>query len=389
MEQNGLPHDILDATLIPPSINMSPGPCYGDTVRHFALSEGIARSPKGRYFCTWVAGGDSPQAYMVLATSDDEGRTWSAPRMVIDSLDPGTPLRRSVLVGNIWFDPRGRLWFFFTYSIGSFDGRAGSWAMLCENPDDDAFTFGKPFRIWHGATLNKPTVMKNGEWFLPISLWDRGKINTDECRNLYHELDDMRMAHWFVSADEGKTWVRGGGVKNTDPDFDEHMIVERNDGTLWAISRTAKGLAESFSSDGGRNWSDPRPTVIKSMNARFFFRRLMSGRLLMVKHGTAIGETPGKRSHLTAFLSGDDGKTWSNCLLLDERESVTYPDGFQDDNGNIIITYDRDRSGEREILMARFTEDDILSGTIRSPRGMRAHIVNKAHGPWKQGWEWR
>ena len=29
---------------------------------------------------------------------------------------------------------------------------------------------------------------------------------------------------------------------------------------------------------------------------------------------------------MTAYLSGDDGKTWGGGLLLDERERVTYPD---------------------------------------------------------------
>ncbi|MBI4976864.1 MAG: exo-alpha-sialidase [Spirochaetes bacterium] len=389
MERSQLPAEFLESTLTPPSIIMNPGPCYGDAVRHFALSEGIARTKKGRYFNMWIGGGDSPQAYMVLATSDDGMKTWSKPCMVIDSQDPGTPLRRSVLVGNIWIDPRGRLWVFFTYSIGSFDGRGGSWAMICNNPDAKKLSFSKPFRIWHGATLNKPTILKNGEWLLPVSLWDRGKINTDECRELYHELDYMRMANWFVSTDEGKTWQRRGGVKNPDPDFDEHMIVEKNDGTLWMLCRNAKGLVESFSSDAGHTWTEPKPSFIKSMNARFFLRRLASGRILIVKHGAIINETPGKRSHLSAFVSDDDGKTWSGGLLLDGRDSVTYPDGFQEDDGSIVITYDRDRGGEREILCARFTEDDVLNGKVTSQRGMLSHIVNKARGPWRQGWEWR
>ena len=109
----------------------------------------------------------------------------------------------------------------------------------------------------------------------------------------------------------------------------------------------------------------------------------------MVKHGTAISEAPGKRSHLTAFLSDDDGRTWSSGLLLDGRDAVTYPDGFEDTDKTIVITYDRNRSGEREILMARFTEEDVLRGTVTSPRGVLAHLVNKARGPWKREWEWR
>ena len=73
--------------------------------------------------------------------------------------------------------------------------------------------------------------------------------------------------------------------------------------------------------------------------------------------------------HLTAYLSEDDCKTWKGGLLLDERESVSYPDGIQAPDGTIYIAYDRKRVNG-EVLMATFTEDDILarkevSGKVR------------------------
>ena len=68
------------------------------------------------------------------------------------------------------------------------------------------------------------------------------------------------------------------------------------------------------------------------------------------------------RSQLTAYLSCDDGKTWSKQLLLDERDGVSYPDVAQDDNGDIYIIYDYNRYKDMEILMAviRETEDNGL-----------------------------
>lgn len=68
-----------------------------------------------------------------------------------------------------------------------------------------------------------------------------------------------------------------------------------------------------------------------------------------------------KRSHLMAFISQDDGETWSKGLLLDERLGISYPDGQQMDNGKIVITYDFNRTKEQHILMTMFTEADILS----------------------------
>ena len=61
-----------------------------------------------------------------------------------------------------------------------------------------------------------------------------------------------------------------------------------------------------------------------------------------------------------AFISKDDGVTWSRGLLLDQRNRVSYPDGQQTADGTIYITYDRNRTGDQEILMTHFTEDDIL-----------------------------
>ena len=61
-----------------------------------------------------------------------------------------------------------------------------------------------PRRIWHGATLNKPLVLKNGEWLMPISLWTRDRIRPAELRDGFPELDDQRMANLFVSTDQGQ-----------------------------------------------------------------------------------------------------------------------------------------------------------------------------------------
>lgn len=65
---------------------------------------------------------------------------------------------------------------------------------------------------------------------------------------------------------------------------------------------------------------------------------------------------------MTAFLSKDGGKTWPHKLLLDSRDKVSYPDADQTNDGVIHVTYDRDRSGAKDILYCRFTEEDIISG---------------------------
>jgi hypothetical protein len=108
-------------------------------------------------------------------------------------------------------------------------------------------------------------------------------------------------------------------------------------------------------------------------------RRLKSGNLLFVKHGKMEQQT--ERSHLQAFISDDDGKSWNGALMLDERNGVSYPDGDQTKDGTIFVIYDFDRTGAKEILMARFTEEDVLAGKIVSGTGALQILVNKATAP--------
>ncbi len=382
-----------DIALQPPAINTDPGPQYADEARDMNMVIGMDRTPGGRLWAAWVSGGDSELAYFVLATSDDGGDTWSKPRLVIDPSNAPSGLPRRTLVGNLWTDPKGRLWLFFDQAMGYFDGRAGAWAITCDNPDAPRPAWSAPRRIWHGATLNKPTVLKSGEWLMPISLWARDRIHASTERrrptcdpkaippgfkDAFHDLDPERMAHVFASADEGKTWARRGGVRFPRFDFDEHMLVELRDGRLWMLARTGDGIAESHSSDQGRTWTAPK-VRFPHINARFHIRRLASGRLLLVKHGRMDERTP-QRSHLTAFLSDDDGQTWRGGLVLDERSGISYPDGFQAPDGLISIIYDRNRYSDAEILLARFREDDVLAAAFASPGSKPRILVNKARG---------
>lgn len=365
---------LADLALVPPKLNTSPLPDYDYDRLDYGMTIGMERTPGGRLWACWVAGGDSPKAFFVLATSDDDGETWSPPRLVVDAHDKNLPAERSVLVGNLWTDPRGRLWLIFDQSMDMFDGRAGVWLAVCENPDAPAPTWSQPRRIWHGVTLNKPTVLSTGEWMLPISLDQRDGFR--DFKGCFRELDPLRGANVFVSKDQGASWERRGAVRFPNPDWHEHMIVQRKDDSLWMLARTAKGLMQTTSTDGGRTWAEPTDSTIKHPVARFHVRRLASGRLLLVKHGKTIDAHEG-RSQLTAWLSDDDGRSWRGGLMLDERKGISYPDGIQSPDGTLYISYDRNRATDGEILLARFTEEDILAGRLVGPKSKLRMLISR------------
>lgn len=352
-------------------------------VDDYTMSMGMDRTPGGRIWLGWFAGGDNDQAVIVLARSDDDGRSFSEPQFLLDPGAVACGIHKSAVVGNLWTAPDGRLFLFFMQSVGYFDGRGGTWQAVCENPDAAVPTWSAPTRIWHGAALNKPTVLRDGTWLLPISLWWRGAIQIEPSRfawgalgenapGFYPELDADRRAHLFASRDQGRNWAPRGRVLNLEPIFDEHMVLERQDGSLLMLLRSRQGTTQCESFDQGATWSNPVRTAFPNACARFFLRRLASGKALLVKHSNP--DQPLARSHLTAYLSDDDGATWTGGLTLDERTGVSYPDGFQAPDGRIFIQYDYKREGG-EILLAVFTEEDVAAGRPVSGETRLAHPV--------------
>jgi predicted neuraminidase len=363
---------VADLSLLPPVINTHPLPKYDYDRLDYGMTLGVARTPGGRLWAAWVGGEDGPKAFVLAATSDDDGETWSKPRLVVDSQSPALPLPRTVIVGNVWTDPRGRLWFFFDQTMNHYDGRQGLWASLCENPDAEAPAWSTPTRLWHGAVLNKPTVLSNGDWLLPVEF--PNFKGSGPMRDINEDLAPLRGANVFASSDQGKTWERRGCVRFPAPDWDEHLFVELKDGRIWMLARTRQGPMQSFSSDGGRTWTEPTFPTFKHPVARFHVRRLASGRILLVKHGLTIDTHQG-RSQLTAWLSDDEGATWKGGLILDERTGVSYPDGFQAPDGTLYISYDRNRATDGEILLARFTEADVLAGKLTGPKSKLQMLI--------------
>ena len=351
--------DAVDGARKAPDVILEPGPRYADEVRMFQGIPGVERAPRGRLWATWYGGGVSEDRYnyVMLATSGDDGRTWSGLRMVVDP-DGDGPCR--AFDPCLWCDPSGRVWLFWSQRHRS----AQLWATVTSDPDSDRPAWSAPRMICEGIMMCKPTVLGAGQWLLPVALWrEEGSATV------------------VASSDQGGTWATIGRANIPDPkdrNCDEAMIVERTDGSLWQLVRTAYGIGESVSSDGGHTWSDVSPSSIAHATARFFIRRLRSGRLLLVKHGPIDQRTD--RSHLTAYVSADDGKSWEGGLLLDERRGVSYPDGAEGPDGLIYLIYDYSRTGAKQILMATFTEEDVLRGRDVSGKVRTRVQVNRATG---------
>jgi predicted neuraminidase len=368
-----------DLALLPAQVLKPVPQKYADEQRIWQGIPSMTVAPNGRLWATWFTGGDgegpSFQSWdniVLLASSGDQGKTWTKPLLAIDI--PNSRVR--AYDPSMWTDPEGKVWLFwaqcFSQSGEIWDGRSGTWCIVTSNPGDENAAWSAPRRLCDGVMLCRPIADSKGRWLLPATVWN---IEPD------HPARTLSPgAHVVASGDKGKTWASIGHstVPRKDALFDEHNIVEMKNGTFWMLHRTKYGIAESHSTDGGTTWTEPRPSLYQHPSARFCIRRLQSGNLLFVKHG-AINEKTG-RSHLQAFLSEDDGKSWKGGLMLDERANVSYPNSDQDENGTIYVIYDWERYKDKEILMARFTEEDVLAGKIVSPQGQLRLLFNKATG---------
>ena len=328
-----------DLALQPAHLIVSPWPQHIPPTKRQGIP-GIERTARGRLWAIYGRDVESTRDYQVLTNSDDDGRSWSDIKLLILP-----PQGVKAMAASIWIDPRGRMWVFWGQSFGQEDGRFGVWAIVTEDPDAEDPQWSAPRRLGDGILLNKPTVLSNGDWLLPASVW-----KADNSIRVY------------TSTDQGSTFQLRGTANVLPPEArgpDEPMIVERRDRSLWMMVRR-QGMAETFSHDGGKTWSAVEPSSLRHATARFFLRRLLSGSLLLVKHGPLKVRTG--REKLMAYVSDDDGMTWQGGLMIDQRKGVTYPDGVQADDGTIYIIYDYKRTPDGAVLMATFTEDDIRAG---------------------------
>jgi len=350
----------------PPPVTFTPGDQFGSEARKYQGIPGIERAPNGRLWAVWYAGkvGEDQYNYVVGVTSGDDGATWSDLKFAIDP-DGDGPLRASDPC--LWLDPSGKLWLFWFQNGGG--ATPALVAMTCDDPGEERPHWSAPRFLHDGIMMCKPIVLDNGDWLLPTAIWRR----EGSCRVV-------------ASTDQGRTWTLRGSANVPDPEdrnCDEPMMVQRRDGSLWMLVRTRYGIGETVSTDRGRTWSEVAPSSLAHPASRFYVRRLQSGSLLLVKHGPLAEKTG--RTHLTAYLSSDDGLTWQGGLLLDERATVSYPDGTQAPDGTIYVIYDWNRADDKHILLAAFSEADVLAGRPSAATRLRV-LINHATGvnpkPW-------
>ena len=360
----------------PIHLNLNPGAEFDTKYRFWQGCPTILRTKKGRLYAGWYSGGVGEpdlENYNLLIRSDDDGWSWSKPVAVV----PSEPENGFVAIDiQLWLDPLDRMWMFITQrylrenmQITDPDHLA-LWAAVCNDPDAETLEWQEPFFVSQGFLRTQPTVLSNGDWLLCAYDWSSQNYR------------------YSRSKDQGKTWERceagkrAAVLKKEEMQFDEAMILERQDHSLLMFARDRSGfIARCTCKDlAGTEWTPGEFTDVPGANSRFFLKRLNSGRVLLIHNNSST-----MRTDLCAKLSEDDGATWKYSMPLDSAiaedwGTISYPDVVQAGDGRIFVIYDCGRITSKEIRMAQITEEDIMNGSICDYSSYLNRIISKAPG---------
>ncbi len=347
-----------------------------------------------RIWCGFFTGGrfePSQENYVVYSYSDN-GRNWVDPYAVA-ICDPKTGHR--AMDNQLWRAPDGSLWatwlqprFDMSLPVPTYADQYASWLLgffqpddfwsfvsRCENPEAETPVWSAPQAMFVGTLRNKPLVVREDKWLFPVWLDPQGK---DEYY-VYYETND-----------QGKTFQRKQGPRKiSDCYCEEPMITLCPDNSLLFLTRTSLGyIGKSRSYDDGETWTETVLSDIPNPCTRFHIRTLPSGRILLIN---TPRPRPGDRTGMVCSLSEDNGETFRYHLQLDTRRSCSYPDCTLDDEGNIWATWDVQRdnrqepvpghpeqsSAAKEIVVTRFTEEDIMAGYFCSEKHIMPAFMYK------------
>ena len=289
---------------------------YLEDSQECAVGPNIVRSESGRLFCLWTTGGPyEPHEYnyWYICYSDDNGATWVRAAIWdtwVDQVIKGTK-DAVIFESNINITEDNELFMFYSLRENVNGGQTpacvqGYVKVSNIEQTPDTWTLSDPHVIGIGFFAKHTyRVLSDGTYMA-----------------CFQDDRDERYVLVYVSNDHGITWDYYSKVYAPQAfSYDEPILMEKDDGTLWMTLRTRKQfMYQSFSVDGGRNWSIATKYFMPNTDTRFCIKELSNGDWVMAYNNSQSG-----RTNMTIALSKDEGKSWHNKILL-YPGFCSYPD---------------------------------------------------------------
>lgn len=323
----------------------------------------LARQKSGRLMLVWSGRREAhvcPFGTVEWMTSDDNGKTWTWPRTLLDSAiddrDAGVleTAQGTILVTTFsslayesglnkaidqksWPDEKLNRWMSEGHRISAEQRKSqlGTWLL---RSTDNGLTWSAKI----DSLVNSP----------------HGPIQLSDGRILYAGkqlwLENPRIGV-SVSQDDGATWEWLAEIPARDGDnprdYHELHVVEATAGHLVCHIRNHnpknnRETLQTESHDGGKTWTQPRSIGVWGLPSHLL--KLNDGRLLM-SYGhrrTPFGNF--------ARVSADQGKTWSAPITISDDGTsgdLGYPSTVQLDDGTLLtVWYEKVKSHPLAVL---------------------------------------
>ncbi|KAK3261932.1 hypothetical protein CYMTET_29191 [Cymbomonas tetramitiformis] len=192
-----------------------------------------------------------------------------------------------------------------------------------------------------------PGAGRRTQWLLPY--WREKPRGRAVCTTKAPDYSGV-----LTSVDAGARWKAVGRIEHAEKVTDgsprpdwliEGSIVQLRNGSLLQLFRTNRGVAYSTLADPlGAHWEVPRPTTLQNPNSKVNVIRLSTGALACAHNDHEYTKTAEgvMRGRLIVSFSYDDGDTWSDHRMIDERTEpgrlIHYPT-LLEQNCKLYVTY--------------------------------------------------
>jgi alpha-L-rhamnosidase len=285
----------------------------------------------------WFGGTKEGNKDVCIWTSHLINSKWTEPVKVADGIINDT-LRYPCYNPVLFYAPNKELLLF--YKIGP---NVAGWKGYMIRSKDNGKTWSAREDLpdgFLGPIKNKPELI-NGVLLCPSSTEKNGW-----------------KAHIEYTADFGNTWTRSAAINDgTIMQAIQPSILNHKDGRLQILCRSRNlTINESWSSDGGKTWSEMKASALPNNNSGTDAVTLKDGRQLLVYNHTLPNETwvkgKGPRTPLNVAIS-NDGKKWYAVAVLEDSpiSQYSYPSVIQTKDGMVHIVYTWRRERIKHVVM--------------------------------------